>query len=119
MSPYCPFASFGKFRSKDYIVRVVYLYYYCSGEQYFGGKKNELFLKNELFFKDPEDNKSRSTRPPTRYIYIGHAQTKGLAHGNISVSWSKLSPNSRPRYSENDVFLIRRINSWQAVVLTV
>ena len=36
--------------------------------QYFGEKNNELFLKNELFFKDPEDVKSRSTRPPARYL---------------------------------------------------
>ena len=38
-------------------------------KQYFGEIKNELFLKNELFFKDPEDVYSRSARPSASYTY--------------------------------------------------
>ena len=36
-------------------------------KQYFGEIKNELFLKDELFFKDPEDVYSRSARPSVSY----------------------------------------------------
>ena len=32
-------------------------------------KRTNFFSKNELFFKDPKDVKSRSTRPPARYNY--------------------------------------------------
>ena len=32
-------------------------------KQYFGGIKNEVFLKNEFFFKDPEGVNLRSARP--------------------------------------------------------
>ena len=31
--------------------------------------RKTFFLKIKLFFKDPEYVKSRSTRPPARYIY--------------------------------------------------
>ena len=31
--------------------------------------KNELFLENELFFKDPDNVYSRSARPSARYTY--------------------------------------------------
>ena len=37
--------------------------------QVFSEKKKVFVFKNELFFEDPEDVKSRSTRPPERYIY--------------------------------------------------
>ena len=32
-------------------------------------KRTNFILKNEFFFKDPEDVKPHSTRPPTRYVY--------------------------------------------------
>ena len=38
-------------------------------KQYFGEIKNERFLKNEVFFKDPEDVYSRSARPSASYTY--------------------------------------------------
>ena len=42
---------------------------YTCNKQYFGEMKNELFLKNELFFEDPEDVYSRSARPSASYAY--------------------------------------------------
>ena len=38
-------------------------------KQYFGEIKNDFFLKNEIFFKDPEDLYSRSARPSASYTY--------------------------------------------------
>ena len=39
-------------------------------QQYFDEIKNELFfLKNELFFKDPEDVYPRNARPSASYTY--------------------------------------------------
>ena len=43
--------------------------YFCLVTYYFGEIKNELFLKNELLFKDPEDVYSRSARPSASYTY--------------------------------------------------
>ena len=48
-----------------------------------------------------------------RVIPFGYAQTKGVDHGNSSIPWSWPSTNSRPRYSKNDVFLLRKNDSWQ------
>ena len=38
-------------------------------KQYFGKIKNDYFLKNELFFKDPEGVNSRSARPSANCTY--------------------------------------------------
>ena len=50
-----------------------YVLYFCFccvwWQQYFGEIRNELFLVNELFLKDPEDVYSRSARPSASYTY--------------------------------------------------
>ena len=48
-----------------------------------------------------------------RVIPIDYSQTKGLDHGYSSTPWSRLSTNSRPRYSKYGVFLVRQIDSSQ------
>ena len=45
--------------------------------------------------------------------YSSHLHATELTRGNIST---RLSTNSRPRYSKNDVFLTREIDSWQTVL---
>ena len=39
-------------------------------QQYFGQIKNNFFLKNELFIKDPEGVNPRSARPSASYTYL-------------------------------------------------
>ena len=48
------------FRTRETLVLLI-IYYEL--KQYFGGIKNEVFFKNELFFKDPEGVNSRRARP--------------------------------------------------------
>ena len=84
-------------------------------EQYFGEIKNELFFKERAFLYRIQKTFIHVADALLRVIPIDYAQTKGLDHGNSSTPWSRLSTNSRPRYSKYGVFLVRQL----ATLLTI
>ena len=81
-------------------------------KQYFGETKTELFLKNELFLKDPEDEKK--THTSFRKLYqLGMRKQKGLLMGTVQYLGRGHRPFPGPVTAKMTFFLMRKIYSWQ------